>query len=311
MSIETQRWRNTAWFVAYTAACALVFLSPLRRLIHVALASETYSHILLIPFVSIVLLWTERNRWSKTLTHSTSSAAVLLLAGAVLGAVGWRGTIAAPESDWLALAIMGFLFFFGAGFLFFYGSSAFKAELFSLLFLLLMVPIPGFLLDRFIAWLQVGSADVTELIFQMAGTPVLRQGLIFVLPGVSIEVAKECSGIRSTQALLIICLLAGYLFLRTKWRRVLLRVAAVPVLIIKNGIRIATLTLLAIHVDPSFLTGNLHHKGGFVFFALGMLILLPVLWWLQKRETLLVGPSKLPADGVVSGTHCAKKFPSL
>ena len=289
MSIETQRRRNTVWFVAYTAACALVFLSPLRSLIHVALASETYSHILLIPFVSIVLLWTERNRWSKTLTHSTSSAAVLLLAGAVLGALGWRGTIAAPESDWLALAIMGFLFFLGAGFLFFYGSSAFKAELFSLLFLLLMVPIPGFLLDRFIAWLQVGSADVTELIFQMAGTPVLRQGLIFVLPGVSIEVAKECSGIRSTQALLIICLLAGYLFLRTKWRRVLLLVAAVPVLIIKNGIRIATLTLLAIHVDPSFLTGNLHHRGGFVFFALGMLILLPVLWWLQKSETLRVG----------------------
>ena len=310
MSIETQRRRNTVWFVAYTAACALVFLSPLRNLIHVALASDTYSHILLIPFVSIFLLWMERDRWSKTLTRSTSSAAVLLLAGAVLGALGWRGTATAPEGDWLAVSILGFLFFFWAGFLLFYGSAAFKAALFSLLFLLLMVPIPGFLLNRFIVWLQVGSAGVTELIFQMSGIPVLRQGLIFVLPGVSIEVAKECSGIRSTQALLIICLLAGHLFLRTKWRRVLLLVAAIPVLIIKNGIRIATLTLLAIHVDPSFLAGNLHREGGFIFFALGMLILLPVLWWLQKSETLRLGPNKLPAGGAVSGTPSAGKVPS-
>jgi exosortase len=302
MSTETQRWRNTVGFVAYAAACALVFQAPLRNLIHVALASDTYSHILLIPFVSIGLLWIERNRWFKTLTRSTSSATAFLLAGTVLGALGWRGTAVAPESDWLILTILGFLFFLWAGFLFFYGSSAFKGAVFPLMFLLLMVPIPGFLLDRFIAWLQVGSADITELIFQMTGTPVLRQGLIFVLPSVSIEVAKECSGIRSTQALVIVCLLAGYLLLRTTWRRVLLLVAAVPVLVIKNGIRIATLTLLAIHVDPSFLTGHLHHQGGFVFFTLGMLILLPLLRWLQKTEEARLDRGALPADTTASGS---------
>jgi exosortase len=147
-----------------------------------------------------------------------------------------------------------------------------------------MVPLPGFLLDRFISWLQVGSADVAEWVFQLSGIPILRRGLIFVLPQVSIEVAKECSGIRSTQALLITCMLAGHLFLRTNWRRAALLAAAVPVMIIKNGVRIATLTLLAVRVDPSYLTGRLHHQGGFVFFTLAMLILLPLLWLLQKTE---------------------------
>lgn len=285
MSAETDRRRNTVWFVAYTAACTLVFLAPLRGLIHIALASDTYSHILLIPFISIVLLWIERNRLLKTPTGGTSSAAgLLLLAGVALGALGWRSPAAASESDWPALAILGFLFLIWAGFLFFYGASAFKAGLFPLLFLLLMVPLPGFLLDRFVVWLQVGSADVAEWVFHLSGTPVLRQGLFFALPHVTIEVAKECSGIRSTQALLITCLLAGHLFLRTNWRRTVLLAVAVPVLIIKNGVRIATLTLLAVHVDPSFLTGHLHHDGGFVFFTLGMLILLPLFWWLQKTE---------------------------
>jgi exosortase/archaeosortase family protein len=57
-------------------------------------------------------------------------------------------------------------------------------------------------------------------------------------------------------------------------------------MIVKNGIRIATLTLLSIHVDPGFLSGRLHHQGGFVFFFLGLALLGPVLWFLTERETV-------------------------
>jgi exosortase len=276
--------RNTVWYAAYLVACALVFLAPLRDLIRVALSSDTYSHILLIPFVSIVLVWMERERLFQTLERSPSSAAVLFCVGALLGALAWTNTSLSTGGDGPSLAILGFVSLTWAGFLFFYGAAAFRAGIFPLLFLLLMVPAPGFLLDRFITWLQLGSASVAEWIFHLSGTPVLRQGMVFKLAQVTIEVAKECSGIRSTQALLITCLLAGHLFLRTKWRRAVLLTAAVPVLIIKNGVRISTLTLLAVRVNPSFLTGPLHHRGGFVFFTLAMLILLPLFWWLQKTE---------------------------
>jgi len=293
--------RTTIWFAAYATACAVAFWAPLRSLMHVALTSDTYSHILIVPFISLVLAWMEREQLFRVLGRNAPSAAVLFFVGALLGAFGWRAPSA--EGDWLGLAILGFVCLIWAGFLFFYGASAFDAGLFPLLFLLFMVPLPGFLLDRFIAWLQVGSADVAEWIFHLSGTPVLRQGLIFALPQVTIEVAKECSGIRSTQALLITCLLAGHLFLRTNWRRAALLVAAVPVLIFKNGVRIATLTLLAVHVDPSFLTGHLHRDGGFVFFTLGMLILLPLLWWLQKTETARLDRSGLPASAATSGAR--------
>jgi exosortase/archaeosortase family protein len=59
---------------------------------------------------------------------------------------------------------------------------------------------------------------------------------------------------------------------------------SIPLSIIKNGIRITTLTLLAVYVDPSFLTGDLHKKGGFVFFLLALAILFPILLLLQKSE---------------------------
>ncbi|MBV9889051.1 MAG: archaeosortase/exosortase family protein, partial [Acidobacteria bacterium] len=56
------------------------------------------------------------------------------------------------------------------------------------------------------------------------------------------------------------------------------------VMILKNGVRIAVLTMLAIHVDPSFLFGRLHRDGGVVFFLLGLALLLPVLWLLGRNE---------------------------
>jgi exosortase len=299
MMIPDRQRRRTIWFVAYAAACVAAFQAPLRNLMQLALTSDPYSHILIVPFVSIYLLWMERERVFNNLGHNLSAAGLVFCVGALLAAFGWRQTSLFPGGEWLGLVIFGFLCLIWAGFLFLYGGKAFNAGLFPLLFLLLMVPLPGILLDRFITWLQVGSADVAEWIFHLSGIPVLRRGMIFVLPQVSIEVAKECSGIRSTEALLITCLLAGHLFLRTNWRRTVLLAAAVPVLVIKNGVRIATLTLLAVRVDPSFLTGRLHHQGGFVFFGFAMLILLPLLWWLQKREAPLLDRSSCTPKQVV------------
>jgi exosortase len=302
MAARTKLSDGTIWFAAYATACVLAFWAPLRGLIQLAIDSDTYSHILIIPFVSLLLVWMEREQLFRALGRSARSAAVLFVVGVLLGAFGGVIPLLPTKGEWLGFDILGFLCLIWAGFLFFYGASAFEAGFFPLLFLLLMILLPAFLLDRFVGWLQVGSADVAEWIFHLSGTAVLRHGLFFVLPAVTIEVAKECSGIRSTQALLITCLLAGHLLLRTNWRRIVLLTAAVPVLVIKNGIRIATLTLLAVHVDPSFLTGPLHHRGGFVFFVLGMLILLPLLWWLQKTESARLDRGESRATAAASDT---------
>lgn len=286
--------RKTLWFSAYVALCVLIFLSPLRDLVRLSLSSDTDSHLPLIPCITLFLLFMQRETYFQRIERSVWPAAAMFSLGALLYLMSrWLGG-AMPPDDSLALAILGLLCLAWAGFLFFYGSRAFRAGLFPLLFLLAMVPLPNFLLDRFILWLQLGSAEVTEWLFHVTGTPVFRQGMFFTVPGVTIEIAKECSGIRSTLALLILCLLTGYLLLRTAWARGALLLAALPVLVIKNGIRITTLTLLAIHVDPGFLKGSLHRDGGVLFFAIGLLILLPVLTWLRSVEAKRLGPAAPP-----------------
>ena len=64
----------------------------------------------------------------------------------------------------------------------------------------------------------------------------------------------------------------------------LLTLAALPLLILKNGVRIVTLTLLSAYVDPGFLTGDLHRRGGVLFFLLTLAILLVIVRLLQKWE---------------------------
>lgn len=153
-----------------------------------------------------------------------------------------------------------------------------------MLFLLLMIPLPEPILNHVVYFLQKGSAEIAAGLFDLTGVPVLREGFVFRLPRVTIEVAQECSGIRSSMALLVLALLVSHLYLRKFWRQAIFVACGMIVMIVKNGIRIVTLTLLASYVDPGFLYGDLHHKGGIVFFVVGLLILLPILWLLRKGE---------------------------
>jgi exosortase len=120
--------------------------------------------------------------------------------------------------------------------------------------------------------------------------PLYRDGFLFSLPGLNIRIAEECSGIRSTMALFILSLVSGYLFLRSAWARSSLVLLAIPLAIVKNAVRIVVLSLLAIHVDPSFIgAGSVHRNSGIPLFAVSFAIMGLMIWLLQKSEARLGG----------------------
>jgi exosortase len=276
--------RRHAAFVTFVLVSALVFLKTLGTVVMYSLHNESSSHIILIPLVAFSLLYIERKRVFSITSTSTSAGIGLAVGGVILYWLTNRNFFPLEGSESLSLQTLSIILVWVGGFLLCYGFVALRAAAFPLLFLLLMVPFPDKLLDRTIHALQEGSTEIAYLLFQAVGTPVLRQGFLLSVPGVTVEVAKECSSIRSSIALFITCLLAAHLYLRTPWKVALFTLLAFPLAILKNGIRIVTLTLLSIHVDPSFLTGNLHHQGGFVFFLVALLILWPVLLLLEKSD---------------------------
>jgi exosortase len=286
------------WYTAgFVAASVIVSWKALTALVLFSLHEESSSHILLIPLISIYLFYLERKRISKSLRTGAVRRASLILAGLFVFLLLIVERFFAEQASYLPVTIFLLVLAWIGTFALFYGASAMRAAGFPLAFLLLMIPLPEHVLARTIYFLQSGSTDIAYFLFRAVGVPVFRQGFFLTVPGVTIEVATECSGIRSSVALFITCLLAAHLFLRTPWKQLLFVLLAFPFALIKNGIRIVTLTLLSIYVDPSFLTGSLHHKGGFVFFLLALAILAPVLLFLEKSEqvqspSIPVAPAK-------------------
>jgi exosortase len=265
---------------ALVAVCLLFLWRGIHSLFAYSLVQESSSHMILIPFISLTLIYVERKTIFQTVQAAPLPGLIAIFSGIALYLV-----IDRPGSaQYLSVAALSIVLILAGSFLLCYGSRATAAAAFPLAFLLLMVPMSDAFLGRTIHLLQEGSTAIAYGLFKVSGVPVLRDGFLLYLPKVTIEVATECSGIRSSVALLITCLLAAHLFLRTYWKMALFVALAFPLAIVKNGIRITTLTLLSMYVDPGFLSGSLHRDGGIVFFLLALAILAPILLLMQKAE---------------------------
>jgi exosortase len=160
------------------------------------------------------------------------------------------------------------------------------------------------ILDPLTSFLQRGSAEISYLMLKVSGTPIYREGNVFLMPRMPpIEVAPECSGIRSCISMLILTILAGNQLLGTWWRRLVLVLVALPIMVFKNALRITTLALLSVYVDPRIIESRLHREGGIPFFVIALLLLLPVLTALirtERRNRKEVGvPTSVP-DGATA-----------
>lgn len=279
-SLARRSWLLAAWVLA---TCA-VLLVPVTRFVRYALTNDNASHAILIPAISAWVLYLERRRIFAALGSDVRAALASLFGGILAAAIAFFSGPHWSALNQLSLYVFSLLLLWVAGFAFLFGAQSMRQASFPLFFLLFTIPFPDFLLNKSIYFLQRGSTEISAVLFDWTGVPALRDGFVFHLARVNIEVARECSGIRSSIALLILAILVAHFYLETFWKKILLIVAGLFVMILKNGVRIVTLTLLASYVDPAWLHGNLHHDGGVVFFLLGLALLAPLLWILERSE---------------------------
>ena len=271
-------------FLVFLVSSFILYRAPLSSLFRFAWGSDTFSYIPLIPLVSAYFLFESRkeifpdnNKW-----HLAGGAPIAFAILLYALHSSQRGLLSPPDD--LAVMALSFVSLLVGGLGLFYGVGAWKAASFPLVFLLFIVPIPSILLDRIVSFLQAWSADVSYLFFRLTGVPVYRDGFNFHLPGLTIQVAKECSGIRSSISLFLVSLLAGHLMLRENWRKGILTLSIIPITVMKNAVRIVTLTLIAMYVDPRILGSVAHRSGGIPIFALALVLLGCVLWILRRGE---------------------------
>jgi exosortase len=219
-----------------------------------------------------------RSGWSVTAGSALLAIALLARAG-----TGWIARLSAADVR-LAVNILALVAWCTGAFLLCFGSRAFRRALFPLCFLLWMVPLPRFILDPLVSLLQQGSTASAHLFFAAAGIPVEQTGTLVHIPGLTLEVAPECSSIRSSMMLLVTTMFIAQLLLVSSWRKVVLVAAAVPLSVLKNGLRIFALGTLATKVDPGFLTGRFHRQGGIIFLLIALAGIFLLLWALRRGE---------------------------
>jgi exosortase C (VPDSG-CTERM-specific) len=281
--VRRQKLRSVAIFVSLLG---LTFLQPLIALGIYCAHSNFYSYIILIPAISAYLLML---RWKQLPPPGRSILPAVAFLGGGLVTLGVAWYVQATSSPWseidrLSLLISAFVAcLVGGGFLFLGANWITQATL-PIAFLVFMIPLPDSLADLLETASKLASAEVANLFFNVSGIPVLRDGVLFELPGIAIRVAQECSGIHSSLVLFITSILTACLLLQSRWRRLLLVAFVIPLGLIRNGFRIFVIGWLCVHVSPKMIDSPIHHHGGPIFFVISLIPLFMLLWVLRKGE---------------------------
>ena len=289
--------RQLKWLAVETVLLAVCFYRPLFDLLNFTVHDKLFSYIPLIPIISAYLIWTDRKKFTTEVCPSRIGAAVAFCVGAAIALIWWLGTRSGWEiesQDYIALMTLSFLCFFWGACLALPGWKILRDAAFPIAFLIFAVPMPTSWVDGIETFFQYTSAFAAEMLFTVARTDCLRQGLQLNLPGFSLFVAPECSGIHSTLVLFITSLLAAYMFLRRTSSRLILALSILPLAILRNGFRIFVIGELCVHISPAMIDSPIHRKGGPIFFALSLIPLFLLLVFLRKRDfnELKVSPNK-------------------
>jgi exosortase C (VPDSG-CTERM-specific) len=263
------------------------FAIPLWRLLRFSLGDDLHSYIPLMPFVSLYLAWTQKAELPKESSPVKFVAGLFFAAGAV-AAAGYvalaRSSAPGSLENCLSLGTLAWLLCLSGAGCFFLGGAAMRALVFPFFLLGFMIPFPVAARDWVETALQHGSAEVADWMFMATGMPFMRDGMNFHLPGITFEVAPECSGIHSTLVLFITSLVAGKMILSRPWKRAALCLAVIPLALLRNGFRVFVIGELCVHVGPQMIDSPIHHHGGPIFFVLSLVPFFLLLYFLKKGE---------------------------
>jgi EpsI family protein len=264
--------------VAIGAALLFSFLDPLNAMVGLWDASPMYSYGYSVPFVSAYLLWTARTRLAATPVRPSrlAAAAVLLLAIAMISAAKAAGIQVLGQLAFL-VALIGVV-------LGLFGTAILRVSAPALIYLVLMVPVWDVFTEPLHWPFQNQSASLSMSMLRAVGVPVHREGTLLMLPGLTLEVARACSGVNYLIAVIALGIPLAYLYLESAGRRIALLAFAAAVAAFANALRVTLIGVLAYLDIGSPLHGPFHVLHGVFVAAVGYAGLFVGLRVLQSRH---------------------------
>jgi exosortase len=197
---------------------------------------------------------------------------VLALGMLVLGSLGGESFIARLS---LPIALLGAV-------LYLMGWPVTKHTWVAIAYLAFMIPLPYLTLKAITYQSRLFDAGLTAAALGWIGVPVLRDGVMLQLPNMTLEVADECSSVPAIAALLALGAAYAQLQARPTWIRAVLTLAAAPLGLLSNIVRLIVTSLGAYYFGPIALNNVIHKFNGTTVF-LATVVLLVVLDALLTR----------------------------
>jgi exosortase len=288
--------------LAISAALVFAYATVLRKLGVDWWTDENYSHGLLIPFIIGYILWSNRQRFSQEAPRPSlfwGGSAVLVALFALWG--GTAGAELYTQRMSLVLMLAGIVVYF-------WGFQLLRLMLAPLVLLALAIPIPLIVFNKIAFPLQIFASRCAVWSMRLFDIPVLRAGnVIELLPRGSLEtkkleVVEACSGIRSLMTLLTLSVVFAYLThprnegrgdgnARTSWwkrygfwRSLVLILAAVPIAILTNALRVSGTGVLAHYYGTGIADGFFHSFSGWAIYIAAAMLMFAVGWILDRFQ---------------------------
>lgn len=225
-----------------------------------------YSHGILIPFVSVYLIWQKREELAKTARECSRWGALFI-------GVGLLGYLTSAVFRVNFTASFSMLFVIYGLILHFYGARILRIIIFPVSFFFFMLPLPSVLIVKISFKMKLFAATIAGKVLNSMGLMARQQGSIIIMQNAQIIVDDVCSGLRSLISLSALGSLFAYWLKGPAWKRILLFATTIPIAIITNVCRVVLLSSISEIWGSKYATGTLHDVTGFLVFVLAFVML--------------------------------------
>jgi exosortase len=254
---------SLAVIVVLALAVLAVYGDVLARLSDDWLHDPNYSHGILLPPLAAWLVWRRRAELASLGRQPSHAGAVIVAASLVVFLFG----LAAVEFFLTRISLVGVI----AGVIVqLAGWQYLRRCWFPLALVSLSIPIPALIYNQVAFPMQLLASQLGAATLDALSVPAVREGNVILLERATLEVAEACSGVRSLISLSTLTFVYGYLGRRSPVAQGVLIFAVLPIVIVANGLRVASAGWVAHAYGTATAAGFLHTSSGWIFFVLAV-----------------------------------------
>lgn len=226
-----------------------------------------YSHGYLIPFVSLFIIWQQRDKFFAATKKVCVVGLYVIIAALIMHWVG-----AKMQQTRLSLISL-ILLFWGIPF-YFFGWQVAKLLIFPCAYLIFCVPLN--FLDSLSFPLQKIATQISFVMLNSLGIECERVGTMLMSPYFQLNVEAPCSGLRSLLAMTALTAVYAFFTQKTLLKKWILFALSIPIAVAGNIGRIMSIALVSIVSGQKLGTGLYHDWSGYVLFTLAIALMVGV-----------------------------------